>query len=72
MRRYYRTWPVEGGQQTHLEGGGGYSLCGMDVDGDPLIHSKPPEELESGKKHRVTCSDCQMIIEIVKDHLKKS
>lgn len=67
---YWRTYQ-NGGQTTHLDGiGDSYTLCGLDTAGDASVHDKEPEELPPGK-HRVTCEQCQQVIEIVKGHLKK-
>lgn len=67
--RYFRTYQ-NGGQSTHMDGiGDSYTLCGVDTAGDDLIHEKPPEELDH--KPRITCRDCQQIIAMVREHIKK-
>ena len=66
--RTYRPKSEGGGQTTHLEGiGDSYTLCGLDTAGDTWVHRKQPEFLQG--RHRVTCSDCNRVIAIVKEHL---
>lgn len=70
---YARTFghPGERKIRTHIVADGmDMAMCGLDVVGDDLVHDAPPEMLPRGVKHRVTCEDCQQIIEAVKEHLK--
>lgn len=67
---YWKTTDEDGRVSTHLSEAGDHSICGHDLAGDDMVHSKPPEALEG--KHRVTCQHCLQIIELVKLHLKKS
>lgn len=54
--------------RIHLEGGvDSYTLCGMDIVGDSLIYAKDPKKLTGS--HRVTCEDCQHIIQIVNEYI---
>lgn len=69
--RYYRTFGepgTKGGVRTHVEGtGDSYTLCGLDIAGDDLVHKKPPMEI--AKPKRITCEHCQQVIAIVQAHL---
>ena len=67
MLIYYRTWN-DGQQSTHLASHSDSAICGMDLVGDDTVHDRNPEQLE-GTNHRVTCSECQIIIATVKAHL---
>ena len=70
METYYRTW--NGGCTTHLGGIADYTLCGMDVVGDEELHDREPERLPGGRRYRVTCPECKMLIGIVRGHLKSN
>lgn len=66
-----RSIKSDGGKsETHLVGpnGDSYALCGMDIAGDPNIHKKEPEYL-TGINHRITCSQCNAIVNWVKDYM---
>lgn len=71
---YWRTWRIKsegGGQATHLDGiADSYTLCGLDTAGDSMVHGRDPQELKH--KPRITCKHCQQIIEVAKEHLKKT
>lgn len=58
------------GEEIHLVGcnGGDASLCGYDLAGDSSVHVEPPILLEG--KHKVTCTECLSIIELVRNYLK--
>lgn len=65
---FWRTYN-DGGQSTHIEGpGNDYTLCGLDIAGDDVIHDKPPEMLE-GRNHRITCKQCLEAVKVVKVYL---
>ena len=68
METYYKTWN-DGKVRTHLEGISDLTLCGFDISGDDMIHDREPEQLPPGKRYRVTCPDCKMIIKTVQGHL---
>lgn len=68
---YWRTCDEDGRTRTHLSNGGDHSICGHDLVGDPMTHSKEPVELPEHPKPRVTCEHCQEIIAVVKRHLGK-
>ena len=75
MNEYIKTYgePGERKVRTHIgHPGMDMTLCGLDAVGDDLVHDAPPEILPRGKKHRVTCEECQCIIEAVKDHLSSA
>lgn len=67
----WRTYDIDGGQMTHLEGpGDSYTLCGYDIAGDTKIHRKPPELLKGRK--RITCPQCHQVISFVKDFIAET
>lgn len=69
MSEYWRTCDEDGVTTTHLSHAGDFAICGHDLIGDDLVHSKAPKKIES--KTRITCPHCLQIIEVVKEHLKK-
>jgi hypothetical protein len=71
MPAYWKTYRKNeegGGSLTHIEGiGDSHTLCGFDIAGDDLVHRKPPECIK--RPARLTCPDCNQIIDIVQRHL---
>lgn len=68
MTNYWRTTNEHGEARTHLSEGGDTSICGHDLVGDDMVHSKEPEPIP--RKSRITCEHCLRIIALVKEHLK--
>ena len=67
---YWKTWN-EGKQSTHLaRHGSDYTICGLDLIGDELVHDRPPESLSTLNKRRITCPHCLSLIETVMEHIK--
>lgn len=72
MNEYVKTFgePGETKIKIHIVNPGrDFTICGLDIAGDNMIHDKPPKSFPRREKHRVTCEDCLHIIEAVKDHL---
>lgn len=68
--KWYRTWE-NGKVETHIDGiGDAYTLCGKDTAGDEETHDRYPIQL-TGDNHRLTCKDCQAVVKIVKEFLRK-
>lgn len=68
VSNYWKTCDEDGKTRTHLSRDGDSSICGHDLAGDDLVHSKPPTDL--GRKSSITCELCLQIIDLVKHHLK--
>jgi len=55
-------------EELHLAGIADMTLCGLDISGDEVVHDPEPVIYSYSGYRKVTCKDCNRIIDIVNGH----